>query len=162
MGSYAKPHPVTNMTNNVAVFDIGKLSSENDRYRKMIVTGPHLQVTHMTIDDQIGPEVHEESDQTFIVLSGSGVAVLGKDRFNITDGDFVFVPAGVKHDIVSIGGEAEPLKLLVHYSTAVHGEKEDRTLPPWRVEEAGMDDGEYQKLSSEFSIPVEQREPEAE
>ena len=41
--------------------------------------------------------VHDREDETLYVLSGSAVAWVGRDRWELTAGDTVFMPRGVAH-----------------------------------------------------------------
>ena len=41
--------------------------------------------------------MHPTMDEYFFVLSGCGEYTINNIKHNITKGDFIFIPAGVKH-----------------------------------------------------------------
>ncbi|MBL9207179.1 MAG: cupin domain-containing protein [Opitutaceae bacterium] len=48
------------------------------------------------------PHAHDAKEQNFLVTSGRGEVVIGKERFPAAPGDFFFVPAGVVHQTVNL------------------------------------------------------------
>lgn len=53
---------------------------------------------------------HRSSDEIYHILSGSGRVRLGEERYPVTVGDTIHIPAGTPHDIEADGGE--PLVFL--------------------------------------------------
>ncbi|MFN0145602.1 MAG: cupin domain-containing protein [Dehalococcoidia bacterium] len=51
-----------------------------------------------------GPHVHRESEETFLVRSGSIEFLLGNDVRTLRTGDFVRVPPGVRHGYANTSG----------------------------------------------------------
>jgi len=91
----------------------------NKNFRKVVHTGISSQhtVMHIEVGKEIGRESHD-ADQTFIIASGSCVAIInGKEKF-YTDGDVFFVDGGEVHNVINNGDTA--LKLISIYSPPIH------------------------------------------
>lgn len=119
------------------VVNINEAAIQNDNYRTALWTGEHMQLTLMSIDvgEDIGLEIHPDTDQFFRVEQGEGVVMMG-DSENMLDfeemvsDDFAFiVPAGKWHNVVNTGNM--PLKLYSIYAPprhphgTIHETKED-------------------------------------
>jgi mannose-6-phosphate isomerase-like protein (cupin superfamily) len=108
------------------VADIGRAALQNSNFRTTLWTAGHLQVTLMSIPSggEIGLEVHPETDQFLRVVSGSGLAQMGrsKDLLNyqsrVSDNYAVMVPSGTWHNITNTGNR--PLKLYSIYAPPEH------------------------------------------
>lgn len=78
----------------------------------------HLTISLMNVskatnpDNEIGMEVHT-FDQTILIVSGSGKAVMNGKETLFNEGDMIFIPKGVAHNVVSFGKE---LKLISIYA----------------------------------------------
>ncbi len=57
---------------------------------------------------------HDTEEHAFYILSGVGVIRVEEERFEVREGDAVFVPPGAMHEVSSSG--SEPLKYIVIYS----------------------------------------------
>jgi mannose-6-phosphate isomerase-like protein (cupin superfamily) len=107
-------------------FNIEHATKENTDYRSVAWSGRYLQVTLMSIpvDEDIGLEVHPETDQFLRLDAGRGRAQMGaaKDKLTfdkeVSDGWCVLVPAGTWHNITNIG--ATPMQVYVIYAPAHH------------------------------------------
>ncbi|MCL2575330.1 MAG: cupin domain-containing protein [Defluviitaleaceae bacterium] len=108
------------------VIDIAKATLHNDTYRTVLWTGPHLQLTVMSIlpGDDIGLEVHPHVDQFLRIEGGNGVCQMGDSHDNlyfeqpVFDDTAVFVPAGTWHNITNTGNV--PLRLYTIYAPPNH------------------------------------------
>lgn len=106
------------------VVDIEEATLQNQNYRTALWTGNHLQLTLMSIDDDIGLEMHPDVDQFIRVEEGRGVALMGDSRDNlsyrqnVSDDDVILVPAGKWHNLINTGDE--PLKLYSIYAPPEH------------------------------------------
>lgn len=108
------------------IADIRKAAIENDNYRTAFWTGGNLQMTLMSIppNGEIGMEVHPDTDQFIRVEQGSGIARFGRSMCGqencqyLNQGDAVFVPAGVWHNIMNCSNC--PLKLSSIYAPPHH------------------------------------------
>jgi len=107
--------------NSVIVDNLEKLTLDNIYFRKVISTSPTAQLVLMSIQpgDSIGMESHPGITQFFRIESGEGIAVVGFDQAKLSDGSFVFVHPGVKHNIINTS-KTKPLKLYTIYSPPNH------------------------------------------
>ena len=74
------------------VDDIEKATKGNDDFRRVLYTGPHLQLVLMTLrpGEEIGEEVHEDRDQFFRIEDGEGEILIDGTRHKIED-DFAII-----------------------------------------------------------------------
>jgi mannose-6-phosphate isomerase-like protein (cupin superfamily) len=56
---------------------------------------------------------HEESEQVYVIVRGSGRMLVAGDVEDVTEGDLVFIPPATQHGIVNDGSET-----LVYVSAA--------------------------------------------
>lgn len=111
---------------NPFVANIEQNAMQNSNFRTAFWTGHHLQMTLMCIPpcENIGPEVHPDTDQFIRVETGTALVKMGycKEqmgfRQKLCKGDAVFVPAGTWHDILNIGRSC--LKLSSVYAPPHH------------------------------------------
>src|ERR1017187_418211 len=82
----ARPNPNPPARNTMTAFnqDIFALAQANRSFRLEILTNEHTQIVLMSIEpgDDIGEEVHGV-DQILVFVSGSGEALLGRERSSI-------------------------------------------------------------------------------
>lgn len=108
------------------VINIEKATEQNDYFRIALWTGEHLQLTLMIIDvgEDIGLEVHPNTDQFIRIEEGQGVALMGNSMDNLTfqanvyDDYAIFIPAGTWHNVVNTGNT--PMKLYSIYAPPEH------------------------------------------
>ncbi len=108
------------------VVNVERMAEENEDFRVAIWTGCNMQMTLMCISpcDEIGLEVHEDTDQFLRVEEGCAIVKMGECkcrqdfRQHIHRGDVVFVPAGTWHNIINIG--SCPLKISSIYAPPNH------------------------------------------
>jgi len=107
------------------VTDIEKDTVANKNFRKVLYTGKNSQLVLMSLKpgEEIGEEVHDDTDQFFRVDSGSGKVIINGNESKIKDGFAVVVPQGAKHNVINTG--KEDLKLYSIYSPPHH---EDGTI----------------------------------
>jgi mannose-6-phosphate isomerase-like protein (cupin superfamily) len=100
--------------------DYKNLARANDNFRQVLQTGPHSQIVAMCIseDEDIGEEVHDDTDQIFMIAEGYGRAEVGGEARVVKEGALVFVPAGTAHNITNTGNQ--DLKLLTIYAPPEH------------------------------------------
>jgi mannose-6-phosphate isomerase-like protein (cupin superfamily) len=100
--------------------DLLALVHDNDYFRRVVATGDHEQVVVMTLDvgEDIGSEVHTDTDQVFIFVEGDGDAVLDAEIRSFNEGDLVFVRAGTQHNVINRG--MTPLRLITIYAPPEH------------------------------------------
>jgi len=97
-------------------------AAENGVFRRVVYTGPHLQLVLMTLQpgEDIGEEVHEAVDQFFRVEEGVGEVWIDGQRTRIASGTAVIVPAGCRHNIKSTS--TKPLRLYTLYAPPHHAD----------------------------------------
>ena len=108
------------------VVDMAQEARENQNFRRVAWTGCHLQMTFMSISacGEIGLEVHPATDQLIRVEQGQAVVQMGNcrdslgDRYTLSAGEAVLVPAGTWHNVRNTG--RCPLKLSSLYAPPQH------------------------------------------
>lgn len=101
--------------------NIEKATVNNADFRRVLYTGPHMQVVLMTLkpNEEIGAEVHSENDQFFRFEKGSGKCIIDGHEYAIADGDAVVVPSGAKHNIINTS-DSEELRMYTIYAPPHH------------------------------------------
>ena len=119
--------------------NIEQLTKENNNFRKVIYTGKYSQLVVMSIapGEEIGEEVHPQTDQFLFLVMGQGQVVIEGQSSNFEKKDAVFVPAGLKHNFVNTGDE--DLKLYTVYSPPEH---KDGTIHKTKAD-AEMDEKDH-------------------
>ena len=100
--------------------DIEQQTLDNSDFRRVLYTGPHLQLVVMTLQpgDEIGAEVHEDRDQFFRFEEGNGHVDIDDNTYDVVDGSGVIVPSGARHNVRNTGDR--PLKLYTLYGPPEH------------------------------------------
>jgi len=103
------------------VTNIETKSLENEYFREVLFTASRIQIVVMALQpgEEIGTEVHDDTDQFIRVEAGRGKAILDGAQHDLTDGSAVVIPAGTTHNIIN-SSPAEPLKLYTIYSPPEH------------------------------------------
>jgi mannose-6-phosphate isomerase-like protein (cupin superfamily) len=107
------------------VGDIERETLDNETFRTVVFTGEHLQMTVMRLapGEDIGGEVHPDTDQFIRLEQGRGQALIGPseeeaEARDIEDDWAVVIPAGAWHNVVNTGDE--DLKLYSIYTPPEH------------------------------------------
>lgn len=102
------------------VDDIEALTETNSSFRRVVYTGPHLQLVVMSLEPggEVGDETHEDRDQFFRIEEGEGEVAIDGHRSKIQAGVGIIVPAGARHNIVNTG--SGPLRLYTVYGPPEH------------------------------------------
>lgn len=101
---------------------IEKDTEKNNNFRKVLFTGPHLQLVLMSLNggEEIGNEIHDTVDQFFRVEVGEAKFVLNNQEEHIVAaGDAAVVPAGTWHNVINTS-KTDPLKLYTVYTPPQH------------------------------------------
>lgn len=106
--------------------NIEEMAEQNKNFRTAVWTGCHMQMTMMCIPpcEDIGWEIHPETDQLIRVESGNAIVQMGycknqmEFQHEMCPGDAVFIPAGIWHNIMNPG--RCPLKLSSIYAPPNH------------------------------------------
>jgi len=94
--------------------------------------------------EDIGMEVHEENDQFFRFEKGQGKCVTDDNKYELSGGVAVVVPAGAQHNIINTS-KTEDLKLYTIYSPAHHKDGIVRATK----EEAEANEAEFDGVTTE-------------
>ncbi|WOC31364.1 MULTISPECIES: cupin domain-containing protein [Caproicibacterium] len=133
-------NPIVHLTDHGPepyALNLAKATRDNRMFRTALWTGKHLQLTVMNINpgQEIGLEMHPDTDQMLYVEDGHGMVRMGKEkdnldfRTNVFVDDAFLVPAGYWHNVINSG--VRPLKLFSVYAPpehprgTVHATKED-------------------------------------
>lgn len=113
------------------LMDAGELGSRN-------LSVNWLEVPPGTSEQLIS---HEESEQAYIVVSGTGSMSATGDTQDLATGDFVLIPPATEHSVANAG--TEPLALVSVQAPGVSADE----LYSIRLasQAAGYDDGEYEE-----------------
>ncbi len=104
------------------VADIERATLDNENFRTVLFTGERQQLTVMRLGpgEDIGRELHPDTDQFLRIEQGRGRVELSRsedtvDETHDVEADWaIVVPAGLWHNVVNTGDE--PLKLYSIYS----------------------------------------------
>jgi mannose-6-phosphate isomerase-like protein (cupin superfamily) len=104
------------------VDDIEAMTEWNEDFRRVLYTGQHLQLVLMALKpgEEIGEEVHRDTDQFFRVEEGKGEVWIDGLRSKIKSDAAIVVPAGARHNIKNTGKEV--MRLYTLYSPPVHSD----------------------------------------
>ncbi|CUU48637.1 cupin domain-containing protein [Clostridium beijerinckii] len=108
------------------VVNIDKATKQNTNFRTALWTGEHFQVTLMSINvgDDIGLEIHPDTDQFIRIEDGQAIVKMGKSKDNLefqanARNDFaIIIPAGTWHNVINTGNK--PLKVYSIYAPPKH------------------------------------------
>jgi mannose-6-phosphate isomerase-like protein (cupin superfamily) len=108
------------------VINIEEATEQNNAFRTALWTGSHLQLTLMSINagDEIGLEIHPNTDQFIRIEEGQGLVRMG-DRMDdlyfqarVFEDYAIVIPAGKWHNLINTGNR--PLKLYSIYAPPQH------------------------------------------
>jgi len=101
--------------------DLEKKSEINENFREVLFTSPHFQLVVMSLEpaEDIGLEMHIETDQFFRVEEGEGKAVLDGEEISLEEGSAIVIPAGTEHNVINTSSR-KALKMYTLYSPPQH------------------------------------------
>lgn len=102
------------------VANIAETTAQNTDFRRVLYSGAKLQLVLMALNpsEELGGEIHDETDQFFHVEQGKGLIVIDGTPHKITVGDCAVVPAGAHHNLICTGHA--PLKVYALYGPPHH------------------------------------------
>ncbi|HEU5048935.1 MAG TPA: cupin domain-containing protein [Gemmatimonadales bacterium] len=102
------------------IADIENRTEKNRDYRRVLYTGPNLQLVLMSLrpGEEIGEEIHHDRDQFFRVEEGKGEVVMDGRTTPIESDTAIIVPAGSRHNLRNTGDES--LQLYTLYAPPEH------------------------------------------
>ena len=94
---------------------------ENEFFRKVLFTGPHSQLVLMALrpGEDIGQEIHPDTDQFIRIEAGQGRAIIGGQNYDLKDGSAIVIPAGAEHNVINTSHDSM-LKLYTVYTPPEH------------------------------------------
>ncbi|HEX6975637.1 MAG TPA: cupin domain-containing protein [Vicinamibacterales bacterium] len=80
--------------------DVRKIAKRNTWFRHVVYTARHSQLVLMSIPpgDELGDELHDNSDLMYVVVEGEGDAIVAGKARQANKNDVVFVRAGIRHN----------------------------------------------------------------
>ena len=102
--------------------NIEDLTDRNRDFRRVIYTGSHMQLVLMALHpgEELGEEIHGDTDQFFRVEEGSGEVVIDGDPTPIESDMAIVVPAGARHNLRNTG--PGPLRFYTLYAPPQHAD----------------------------------------
>ena len=102
--------------------DIEDRTEHNKDFRRVLFTGAHLQLVLMSVEpgDELGEEVHPDTDQFFRIEEGKGEMWIDGRRTAVAEEMAIVVPAGARHNLKNTGHK--PLKLYTVYAPPQHSD----------------------------------------
>jgi len=112
---------------------------QNNYFRKVLFTGKNEQLVVMSLkpDENIGMEIHPNTDQFIRIEQGTGKVILDGEESVVKDDFAIVITAGTEHDLINTS-ETEDLKLYTVYGPPNH--------PEDTVHETKAEADEYEKL----------------
>jgi mannose-6-phosphate isomerase-like protein (cupin superfamily) len=113
------------------VDNIEQLTLNNENFRHVLYTDDRSQLVVMSLlpNEDIGEEVHVDSDQFLRIEAGTGQAIINGESHEIGDGSAIIVPAGTKHNIINSG--SNEMKIYTLYTPPHH---QDGTIHKTKAE----------------------------
>jgi len=101
--------------------NIEKDALKNGNFRKVLYTSKNLQLVLMSLKpgEEIGSEIHVNSDQFFRFESGKGKCIINENEYTIESGDVIVVPVGSRHNVINTDATKE-LKMYTIYALPQH------------------------------------------
>ncbi len=108
------------MNPDFLAIDIESSTQMNPNFRQVIFTSEFMQLVFMTLlpGEEIGMEIHPDTDQFLRFESGQGEAIIEGHRYQIAPGAAFFIPRGTWHNFINTG--KEELQLYTLYSPPHH------------------------------------------
>jgi len=122
---------------NGYIANIEDQTKKNPDFRHVVYSGTHLQLVLMSVapGEELGGEIHADTDRFFRIESGKGRVVIDGTPHKIVAGDGLVVPAGAHHNVLCTGHE--PLKLYTIYGPPHH---RDQLLQKTKAESDASDE----------------------
>lgn len=104
---------------------------QNRNFRKVLHTSEKTQLVAMRLPPKgdIGLETHDHVEQTFVVVSGQGIAIQNGRASRIAAGDILIVAPGTAHNITNDGPDDLALYTIYappnHIAGRIHATKAD-------------------------------------
>jgi mannose-6-phosphate isomerase-like protein (cupin superfamily) len=102
------------------VGNIAEMTEVNSGFRHVVYSGAKLQLGLMALQpgEDLGGEIHPETDQFYRVEAGKGLMVIDGVTHRVSVGHCALVPGGTHHNLICTGHE--PLKVFTICGPAQH------------------------------------------
>ena len=96
---------------------------QNNYFRKVLFTGKNEQLVVMSLKpgENIGMEIHPNTDQFIRIEHGTGKVILDGEESVVEDDFAIVITAGTEHDLINTS-ETKDLKLYTVYGPPNHPE----------------------------------------
>lgn len=103
--------------------NIEKKTVENTDYRRVLYTGPKMQLVVMSLKpgEDIPTETHHDIDQFIRVEEGDAMVRIDEEEHELYDDDVVIIPANHAHYVKNTS-ETKTLKLYSIYTPPEHAD----------------------------------------
>ena len=127
------------------------LTEENTDFRRVLYSGSKLQLVLMSVPpgEELGGEVHSDTDQFFRIEDGKGVIVIDGVTHKVSEGDGIVVPSGAHHNVICTVHDA--LKLYTIYGPPHH---RDGLVQKTRAEADASDEAFDGQTTEQATDPV--------
>lgn len=98
---------------------MAQLDRENENYLE-VLSEESLSVEIARYPNPEKKTAHR-TDELYFVISGSGMAHVGNERYAVTEGDVVYVQEGVEHDFFDVDDEITALVVFTDSQDSVLG-----------------------------------------
>lgn len=112
---------MANRSTNGYADNIETETLENSFFRKVLYTGPNMQLVVMTLQpgEDIGLETHDGHDQFFRVEEGEVTVRIGEEDVVIKEDEVAIVPSGMAHNVTN-NSQTDVAKLYTIYAPPEH------------------------------------------
>jgi mannose-6-phosphate isomerase-like protein (cupin superfamily) len=112
------------------VADLHQAAGANTAFRRVLMTGKHLQVVamHLPAGVAIGLETHPDNDQMVAAVTGQVLTTVDGKMHHLRPHQAILIPAGAAHDVKAEGGK--PAKIIVFYTPPLHPANEVEQRKP--------------------------------
>jgi mannose-6-phosphate isomerase-like protein (cupin superfamily) len=88
----------------MSTYDIRLACLDNENFRQVLETGAasQLVVMRLRLGEEIGEEVHDDADQTLVVIDGDAEVVLDGTSHILGPDGLAFVHAGTRHNVINL------------------------------------------------------------
>lgn len=126
MNKSPRPYPITDRGASPLVVNLPAATERNTAFRRALFTGEHLQLTVMSVPagEEIGIEVHPDTDQMLRIESGNALLRMGnsadtlRDEKRLGPGAVILIPAGTYHNLINLS--RTPLGISSVYAPPHH------------------------------------------
>lgn len=110
-----------NRSQNGYATNIEDETLNNDFFRKVLYTGPKMQLVVMTLQpgEDIGMEIHDGHDQFFRVEEGEVTVFIDGEEIVLKEDEVAIVPAGKQHNVTN-NSKDKVAKLYTIYAPPEH------------------------------------------